>query len=123
MSDSRLRPIAAERAPLSRVSALLGEVESAGQELAPEQLAEALGMLARLEALLSIRLNGSAGSAVSAEPDRLLTADEAAQRLALSPDTVYRKASRLPFTVRLGHQVRFSAAGIERFIRSRQGKP
>ncbi len=123
MSDSRPRPIAAEHLPISRVSELLGEVESAGRELAPEQLAEVLGMLARLEALLLIRLKGSAGAAGDAVPDRLLTAEEAAARLALSPDTLYRKAKRLPFTVRLGHQVRFSAAGIERFIRSRQGKP
>jgi excisionase family DNA binding protein len=122
MSDPRPRLLAAESLPLARVSALLGEVERAGHELTPEQLAEALGMLARLEALFSIRLNGSAQGAAE-EPDRLLTAEEAAERLGIAADTLYRKAKRFPFTVRLGYQVRFSAAGLERFIRARQGKP
>lgn len=52
--------------------------------------------------------------------DNLLNVKQAAARLSVTEDWLYRHAQRLPFTVRLGPgQVRFSAAGIERFIRTR----
>ena len=44
------------------------------------------------------------------------------RRLAISTDTLYRKARELPFTVRIGGNVRFSAQGISRFIATRQGR-
>jgi excisionase family DNA binding protein len=53
--------------------------------------------------------------------DRLLDVDEAAQRLGTSTDYLYRHSRKLPFTVRIGSRLRFSARGIERFIRTRQG--
>lgn len=107
----------------ARALVLLRDLEAAGKELAPEQLAEALGQLERVKALLWLRLQAVGQNVGPAEPDKLLTAEAAAERLAMAPDTLYRKAKRLPFTVRLGHQVRFSSSGIERFIRARQGKP
>lgn len=67
-------------------------------------------------------------TAVAAQPhdrvteDRLLDVVEAAQRLGTSQDYLYRQAKKLPFTVRIGSRLRFSAHGIERFIRSRQGR-
>jgi predicted DNA-binding transcriptional regulator AlpA len=54
--------------------------------------------------------------------DRLLTVAEAAAKLGLSKDHLYRHAAHYPFTVRLGHALRFSARGIERYIRQRQGR-
>ncbi|MBI3458456.1 MAG: helix-turn-helix domain-containing protein [Candidatus Rokubacteria bacterium] len=54
--------------------------------------------------------------------DRLLAVEEAAGMLAVSPDWLYRRAGRLPFTVRLGRTLRFSARGLERYIRQRQGR-
>ena len=54
--------------------------------------------------------------------DRLLTVEEAATKLGTSRDWVYRHADQLPFTVRIGRQVRFSAQGIDRYIRQRAGR-
>ena len=51
--------------------------------------------------------------------DQLLTAEEAAIRLGLSTTWLYRHARTLPFTVRIGRTIRFSASGIERYVRQR----
>jgi len=51
----------------------------------------------------------------------LLDVSEAAKRLSASRDWVYRHAAALPFTVRNGRQLRFSSAGITRYIREHQG--
>ena len=56
------------------------------------------------------------------EEDRLLDVEEAASATRVSTDTLYRKARELPFTVRIGGNVRFSAQGISRFIATRQGR-
>ena len=53
--------------------------------------------------------------------DVLLTIDDAAQRLSTSRDWLYRHASRLPFAIRNGRQLRFSSEGIARYIRERSG--
>ena len=54
------------------------------------------------------------------EKDRLLTAQEAAQILSVSPDWFYRNARKLPFTRRLGpRMLRFSHLGIEKWIGTR----
>jgi|SRR5215510_13557989 len=63
--------------------------------------------------------------AIAPEPeeDVLLDVDRAAQRLGTSKDWLYRHADKLPFTIRLGaRQLCFSAKGIERYIRQRQGR-
>jgi excisionase family DNA binding protein len=100
---------------------LLSRIETEGRDLSREQIPSALGELERVKASLAVRLMAPASPA--SEPDRLLTVEEAADRLGLAIDTLYRKAKAFPFAVRLpGRQVRFSAAGIEKFIRSRQGR-
>jgi excisionase family DNA binding protein len=55
-------------------------------------------------------------------PDRLLTVKEAADRLGLSEDYLYRHARTLPFFVRPNgsRTVRFSQRGIERYLRDQQ---
>ena len=91
----------------------------------PPEVAQALwtrcvlvqaALLPRLTAL-----NG-AGASEAAEADRLLTVEEAARTLGVSEDWLYRRAARLPFTVRMGRSVRFSALGLARYIRSRAGR-
>ncbi len=53
--------------------------------------------------------------------DRLLDAEEAAEILAVSPDWLYRRAARLPFTRKLGPRVlRFSSLGIQRYLSTRK---
>ena len=54
--------------------------------------------------------------------DTLLTVEEAAARLGTSQDWLYRRTKSLPFVVRVGGRVRFSAKGIDRFIKNRMGR-
>jgi predicted DNA-binding transcriptional regulator AlpA len=93
--------------------------------LAQEAIPGIRGELARLDSLLLARLlsatrNGDADRAE--EGDRLLNAKEASAKLSLSEDHLYRNAAKFPFTVRLGRRLRFSEAGIARFIRQRMGR-
>ncbi len=55
-------------------------------------------------------LNGQCG-------DRLLTAEQAAEILSTSPDWLYRHATQLPFTRKLGPKMlRFSSRGIQAYL-------
>jgi len=56
------------------------------------------------------------------QPDCLLTAEEVAQRLRVTKEYVYRNAQHYPFTVREGRYVRFSQAGLARYLERHQGK-
>ena len=102
----------------------LSALEAALAEVSPQEVPALLGGLERVRAALWARMMSASsdgyGRAHAAE-DRLLTVEEAAGKLGVSPDWLYRR--RLPFTVRLGpRQLRFSAQGIERYIRQRQGR-
>ena len=83
-----------------------------------------LGDLERLKATLWARLTmpGSNGQANSQTGDRLLDVEEAARKLSKTKDYLYRHADDYPFTVRDGRSLRFSEAGIEKFIRQRMGR-
>jgi excisionase family DNA binding protein len=90
----------------------------------PEAIPAMRGELARLDSLLLARLlaGGNAKADSGPDGDRLLSAKEAAAKLGASEDYLYRRSRNLPFTVRMGRQVRFSETGIERYIRQRMGK-
>lgn len=82
------------------------------------------GELARLDTLLLSRLFSLDGAHfdVEAEGDRLLDVEAAAVKLGTTTDWLYRHADKLPFVVRVGKkQLRFSGAGIERYIHQRAG--
>jgi excisionase family DNA binding protein len=112
----------AEETETGRFSVLIADAEVVGQAIPVEAIPEALGQLERAKARLTARLVSSARG--SPAPDRLLSVSQAAELLDVSPDTLYRKARCFPFTVLLpGRQVRFSALGIERYIRAKQGRP
>lgn len=49
-------------------------------------------------------------------PEKLLKVDEAAARLGMSREWVYRHGKTLPFARRIGRSVRFSAGGIDRWL-------
>lgn len=52
--------------------------------------------------------------------NQLLTADEAAERLGVTRNWMYRRADSLPFTRRIGKRtLRFSETGIERWLETR----
>jgi hypothetical protein len=78
------------------------------------ELASAQSRLAAVEGAVAARL--LAAGAPQAEPDRLLTADQAAERLAVIKDWL-RRRNTLPFVVKVSDGVvRYSTAGIARFI-------
>jgi len=91
----------------------------------PAPVAEALQTkcLLVLNALWGRCLTARATTEVTAEPDRLLDVDAAAERLSVSKDWLYHHARQLPFVVRNGRLLRFSSHGIDRYIRMRQQKP
>ncbi len=102
----------------------LESVERLIAEAPASELPALLGELARLHSLALARLasaSNGAGRTNGHQADTLLTAEEAAERLGVSPDFLYRTKD-LPFRVRVGRRVRFSARGIERYIRQRQGR-
>jgi predicted DNA-binding transcriptional regulator AlpA len=58
----------------------------------------------------------------AAAPDVNLSAEEAARRLGMSVDYLY-KHKKLPFRRQIGRRVVFSSAGLERWNRQRQERP
>ena len=109
--------------PILKLAELLAD--PAKVSLVPtEAIPDMRGELAKLDTLLLARLltasNGTAETWL--KRDRLLGVADAAAKLGATRDWVYRNADHLPFTVRLGKkQLRFSEAGIERYIRHRVG--
>jgi excisionase family DNA binding protein len=123
MDAVRHRPTAPS---LGRVTAALATCADLLAHLEPvpaAQLAVLVGQLAALQQLVTARLMGNLLDPAAVEApdgDRLLTVAEVADRLACSKDWVYRH--RLPFAVRQGRQRRFSAKGLEHYIRDRAGR-
>ena len=97
--------------------------------LSREELAALLEQLKGLEGRIMARLLLGSRECVNGHPtngegaDCLVGAKEAAARLSVTADYLYRHADELPFTVRPGPgQVRFSSDGIARYIQQRQGR-
>ena len=110
------------RPPLPSLDALAADPGQAAS-LSPEAVPALLARTAAVQAALAARLAtlGTDGHAPE-DTDRLLTAAEAAAVLRVSQDYLYRNARKLPFAVRLGRHLRFSASGIDRYIRQRVGR-
>ena len=87
---------------------------SAARQLPPEELPKLLGELEEIRCTAMARLSAVP---VAALPEELLDVDEAARRLGMSKDYLYRHHARLPFARRIGRSLRFSARGIEDYIR------
>jgi excisionase family DNA binding protein len=56
----------------------------------------------------------------TADAERNLDAAEAARRLGVSKGYLYRHAKRLPFAVRIGRRIVFSAQGLTRWSRQQR---
>ena len=97
---------------------LNGEVEQA----TPADCPILLGELERLKASLWLRMTTSTARHTQPPEDWLLTAVEVADRLHVTKDYVYRNARKYPFTVREGRYIRFSQAGLARYLDRHQGK-
>ncbi len=78
-------------------------------------------LVERIVTAVVARLDTNGGSRPPAEPDHLLTLEEAALRLGVSTGWLRRHAHGLPFTRKLSHRVvRFSSTGIAKWL-SRTG--
>ncbi len=90
--------------------------------VAREQIPALLTQLSAVQASMAARLvTVSSEDRASNSEDTLLDIADAANRLGVSEDWLYRRTKVLPFVVRVGRHVRFSANGIDRFIRNRMG--
>jgi hypothetical protein len=87
--------------------------------LSNEALPSFLGELETIRAIAWVRLT----TPIHAEhvSDELLDVREAARRLGTTPNFLYHHHHRLPFTKRLGRNLRFSAHGLEAYIRRDNG--
>lgn len=110
--------------PIPKLADLVGDPGKV-DNLPAEAIPGLLGDLERLRATLWARLTvpqGNGQGQAQGNRDRLLDAREAAAMLHTSTDYLYRNAAKLPFTVRLGRQLRFSETGIARYVRQRMGR-
>jgi excisionase family DNA binding protein len=96
------------------------------ETVAPEAIPRLLGVLRTVEVSLLARLTRDSlkhvgpSQAPPREDDRLLTVEEAAKLLGVTPRWLYRHAGRLPFARRLSRKaLRFSEAGIGRYVATR----
>ncbi len=92
--------------------------------LAPEIIPPLLAQLAALQSALAARLLTAPQNGHPPEPvteDRLLTPQEAATLLSVTPRWLYRHAKGLPFTRRLSRKtLRFSETGLRRWQAARR---
>ena len=88
----------------------------------PGRIPALLSQLSALQGAMAARLiSADRDEPVSCE-DTLLTVDQAAVRLGVSTDWLFRRSRTLPFVVRLGRHLRFSNRGIDRYLRNRTGR-
>ena len=90
------------------------------RELPPDVLPRLLGEIEEIRCTVLARLSAPAFSP-SSEPDQLLSIGEAARRLNVSQDYLYRHGKELPFTRRMGRKVLFSNSGIDQHIQQHNG--
>jgi len=92
----------------------LDEVLKAARELPAEDLPSLLGQLETAKATAWARLSAPH---TQQEHDELLGVAEAARRLGVSEDYLYRHSEDYTFTRRQGRKLLFSAQGIDRHIK------
>jgi hypothetical protein len=106
------------------IGALTNDLTGAGR-LSTGELAALLCQVGALQTVLSARFAQESALNINAEgpgEDQLQTVAETAERLRCSPDWLYRHHHRLGFAIRNGRQLRFSAHGLDRYIRARTGR-
>jgi excisionase family DNA binding protein len=90
------------------------------QQIPRERLPALLGELEVIRATAVMRL--SAPTAMPDRHDELLGVEQAAERLGIGKDYLYRNAKKLSFTRRIGRKLVFSSAGIDEYIRKTRPK-
>lgn len=92
-----------------------GAVLQLARQLIPEELPHFLGQLEEARVIALTRLTSPAPA--HAQADELLDVAEAAHRLGISTNYLYRHHGQFTFTRRQGKRLLFSANGIEQYIR------
>ena len=88
----------------------------------PRRIPALLSQLSALQGAMAARLISADRDEAASAEETLLTVDEAAERLGVSKDWLFRRSRTLPFVVRLGRHLRFSGRGIDRYLRNRTGR-
>ena len=88
----------------------------AATELPAGELPRLIGELEEIRVTAMARLTGPA-PAQPQQHDELLDTAQAAHRLGISKDFLYRNHRGFSFTRRVGRRLLFSSAGIEKYIR------
>ncbi len=89
---------------------------NAARKLEAEELPRFIGELEEIRCTAMARL--TAPRPAAPQSDELLGVAEAADRLGVSKDYLYRHHTTYPFTRRMGRGLRFSALGIEKYIKT-----
>jgi excisionase family DNA binding protein len=101
-------------------SSLRDELARVIANTSPEELPALVGALTEMEERARLRIRGVSSCAPGARSrDTYLTVEEAARRLAMSRDFIYKNAERLPFVIRVGRRLRCSETGMERWAKAR----
>lgn len=89
------------------------------QQMPAEELPRLLGDLEEVRVTAMMRLTAPAQPKTA---DQLIDVDQAAERLGMSKDYLYRHAPEYPFTRRQGRALRFSSLGIEKYLKQLDSK-
>jgi predicted DNA-binding transcriptional regulator AlpA len=87
------------------------------KDLSSEEAANMLTQLTAVQQTLTAQVVSSKGSNTEDTEDRLLNIDEAAQRLSMTTDWLYRNWKNFVFARKISGQLRFSSQGIDRYIK------
>jgi predicted DNA-binding transcriptional regulator AlpA len=94
-------------------------MDQLNQTNSPSSLEKAVSEVIRQAVLDAVNTGGPKHE--TPPEGRLLTVDEAAVMLSMSPDWLYRHAKKLPFAMKVGRKaLRFSHQGILKWLESRK---
>ena len=94
----------------------LESVLTLAKNLPREELPRLLGDLTEISATASARLTTFV---VESRPNEMLDVDEAARRMGVSKDYLYRHQRKFPFARRIGRKLLFSSSGLDKFLARR----
>ena len=123
--SSRLKPTSLRhRSDPDGTKALIEELAARINNSQPDDLPNILAALAALSAATAAKAlcESPVRCGVPESPDENLSTAEAARRLGISKDYLYRHWNRLPFVRRIGRRLLFSARGLDRWNRKRTPK-
>lgn len=87
-----------------------------------EELPEVIGTLEAARARAWARLTMPPSPKVPTMPEVNISVAQAARRLGVSKDWIYKSAGTLPFVARIGNRVVCSVPAVEKFMAARLGR-